>query len=355
MLLTLIIPFYNRADFLPRTLRSLDAVNLRGVELLLVDDGSTDASATLCRDYLSKRVARGEETGEARLISMSHAGASAARNAGLRQARGQWVYFFDSDDTLSPDFFTDALQVLAPQPEALDVLACVNTLQLPDGTRMQRYSRCSASLADQLLTVPLCTQSMMLRTDFLRRIGGWNEALTIWLDWELGVRALLHGARVSWMRGKTYHTIYRHAASITGSGFAPAYNRIAVTLHCVWQQLLAMPAAASAAVPTPAPLLLPSTASFHLTLPMRPADSRCRCLVAYALRTAIVAGTLRRERAAEASLNLLRTTRQAIATHLHVLHRALVGATLTAIYHYVRLGGRGAWLLPRLLLLPFIR
>ena len=88
---------------------------------------------------------------------------------------------------------------------------------------------------------------------------------------------------------------------------------------------------------------------------MRPADSRCRCLVAYALRTAIVAGTLRRERAAEASLNLLRTTRQAIATHLHVLHRALVGATLTAIYHYVRLGGRGAWLLPRLLLLPFIR
>ena len=47
MLLTLIIPFYNRADFLPRTLRSLDAVNLRGVELLLVDDGSTDASATL--------------------------------------------------------------------------------------------------------------------------------------------------------------------------------------------------------------------------------------------------------------------------------------------------------------------
>ena len=62
-----------------------------------------------------------------------------------------------------------------------------------------------------------------------------------------------------------------------------------------------------------------------------------------------------REHAAEASLNLLRTTRQAIATHLHVLHRALVGATLTAIYHYVRLGGRGAWLLPRLLLLPFIR
>ena len=59
MLLTLIIPFYNRADFLPRTLRSLDAVNLRGVELLLVDDGSTDASATLCRDYLSKRAARG--------------------------------------------------------------------------------------------------------------------------------------------------------------------------------------------------------------------------------------------------------------------------------------------------------
>lgn len=355
MLLTLIIPFYNRADFLPRTLRSLDAVNLRGVELLLVDDGSTDASAALCRGYLSRRAAGGEEVGEARLISMPHAGASAARNAGLRQARGEWVYFFDSDDTLSPDFFADAMQVLELQPAALDVLACVNTLQLPDGTRMQRYSRCSASLADQLLTVPLCTQGMMLRTEFLRRIGGWNEALTIWLDWELGVRALLHGARVSWMRGKAYHTIYRHAASITGSGFAPAYNRIAASLHCVWQQLLAMPAEAPAAVSQPAPLMLPRRTSFTLTPAMRPADSRRRCLVAHALRTAIVAGTLRRERAADASHTLLCSTRQALAPHLHGLQRVLVGATLTAIYHYVRFGGRGAWLLPRLLLLPFIR
>jgi hypothetical protein len=73
---------------------------------------------------------------------------------------------------------------------------------------------------------------MLFRTDFLRRVGGWNEELNIWQDWELGIRALMHHPRIQWTH-QPYHEICIHPNSITGSSYASRCKEIHRTLEVV--------------------------------------------------------------------------------------------------------------------------
>jgi glycosyltransferase involved in cell wall biosynthesis len=95
-LVSIVVPVFNAEPFLERCVRSVLSQSYRDLELILVDDGSTDRSAALCNGYCQadKRV---------RLICQSNGGPSAARNAGLRQACGEFLYFLDADDEMSPD------------------------------------------------------------------------------------------------------------------------------------------------------------------------------------------------------------------------------------------------------------
>lgn len=98
MLLSIIIPVYNASATLPRCLDSILAQ--RGItdfELLLVDDGSKDASAAICADYAAR-------DSRIRVLRKENGGVSSARNLGLDKAQGEWVMFVDSDDVLLPTF-----------------------------------------------------------------------------------------------------------------------------------------------------------------------------------------------------------------------------------------------------------
>ncbi len=96
-MISVIIPIYNAANYLQQTL-----VNLLSVcgesEVILVDDGSTDSSAEICNQYSrqDKRI---------RVIHQRNAGPAAARNTGLKNANGDWIYFMDADDELKNDGF----------------------------------------------------------------------------------------------------------------------------------------------------------------------------------------------------------------------------------------------------------
>lgn len=93
---SVIVPVYNTADFLEESLACLTGQTLREIEIIVVDDGSTDDSP-----HIIRRAAEAD----ARITSIrqENAGQSAARNAGLATARGEYVYFMDSDDLLDAD------------------------------------------------------------------------------------------------------------------------------------------------------------------------------------------------------------------------------------------------------------
>ncbi|WP_186828071.1 glycosyltransferase family 2 protein [Knoellia locipacati] len=107
--LTIVVPVFNVEEYLPATLRSLAPSLGPEVELVLVDDGSTDDSLRTGQRVL-------DELGVTayRLLRLDNGGVSVARNVGLRAATGDYVLFLDGDDQVSPNFFATVRAALAP-------------------------------------------------------------------------------------------------------------------------------------------------------------------------------------------------------------------------------------------------
>ena len=93
--ISIIVPVYNTEPYLPRCIDSILSQSFTDFELLLVDDGSTDGSGKICDAYA-------EKDSRIRVFHKENGGVSSARNLGLDEAKGDWVYFVDSDDELLP-------------------------------------------------------------------------------------------------------------------------------------------------------------------------------------------------------------------------------------------------------------
>lgn len=93
-MVSIIVPVYNIKEYLPACVKSLTEQTCRELEILLVDDGSTDGSGALCDRFQDPRI---------RVIHKENGGLSSARNAGLEAVTGEWILFVDGDDYLIPD------------------------------------------------------------------------------------------------------------------------------------------------------------------------------------------------------------------------------------------------------------
>lgn len=102
--LTIIVPVYNVERYLRTCLDSIAQLKAFSWEAILVDDGSTDTSGQICDEYAT-------QDSRYRVIHQKNAGVSAARNAGLDAAKGDWIWFVDSDDSINPDFEISNLEV----------------------------------------------------------------------------------------------------------------------------------------------------------------------------------------------------------------------------------------------------
>lgn len=103
--ISIIVPVYNVEKYLRECLDSISQLKTVTWEAILVDDGSTDTSGKICDEY-SKQDSR------FRVVHQKNAGVSAARNAGLDAAKGEWIWFVDSDDSINPDFEISNPEVL---------------------------------------------------------------------------------------------------------------------------------------------------------------------------------------------------------------------------------------------------
>lgn len=95
-MISIIVPVYNCQEYLDRCVESLRSQTLQDIEILLVDDGSTDSSAQICEKYVAA-------DHRVKYIHKKNCGVSSARNAGLETALGEYVMFVDSDDRLVPE------------------------------------------------------------------------------------------------------------------------------------------------------------------------------------------------------------------------------------------------------------
>jgi glycosyltransferase involved in cell wall biosynthesis len=156
---SVILPTYNRARFLPQALASIRSQTFTDWELIVVDDGSTDDTPAVIAEQT-----RGWPQ-PVRYVRQENRGAYGARNTGLDLVRGESVAFFDSDDVWLPHHLADCAAALADNPDvdwvygacrmvdcATGRVVCPNTFYLPDG-RPRDFLRLRARAAARLRVI----------------------------------------------------------------------------------------------------------------------------------------------------------------------------------------------------------
>ena len=114
---SVIIPVYNSSEYIRHCLDSLLAQTLEDIEIICVDDGSTDDSLSILEEYSRKDQ-------RIRVLTQENAGAGAARNHGLREARGKYLSFLDSDDYFEPDMLEKARKYIIHYKADFVVFGC---------------------------------------------------------------------------------------------------------------------------------------------------------------------------------------------------------------------------------------
>lgn len=207
-LITVVIPVRNRAELVRRTLDSLRAQTVAPARVILVDNGSTDGTPDVLRQYPGALV-----------IEEPRHGAAAARNAGLARVNTPYVLFFDSDDYMPPrhiEEITAGLRAASlPEIAAFDM-----ELVALDGKRHPKPFRNGNPMKMHLFHSILSTQRCVISTDLARKVGGWNEQLPVWNDLEFGVRLLAASPAVTYLKLSEPVIVYSQADSITGTAFA---------------------------------------------------------------------------------------------------------------------------------------
>ena len=242
---TVVIPTHNRCRLLQRTLFSVLAQTGVRFEVIVVDDGSSDATSEFLLSLADPAV-----------VVLRHetpCGVSAARNAGLSIARGRWVAFTDDDDLWAPDKLQAQLDAAQRMPTAgwvaVGEVVVDSTLRIIGGRRPPR----AAELRNVLLynVVPAGGSGTMVRTDLLRQVGGFSTDLMVLADWDLWIRLflavpaafverplvayLMHATSMSHDTGR----IERELALIISRYAAARTDHGATFLHTIWLQWVA--------------------------------------------------------------------------------------------------------------------
>lgn len=136
-MISVIMPVYNAENTVEKTISSILAQTLQNFELIIVDDGSTDGTARVCRQFDSDKIV---------YFRQENAGPAAARNLGLTKARGSLICFADADDTLQEDY----LQVLSSCIDGADLAICgYNELKSGNPSESQVPPKAPASSESQ--------------------------------------------------------------------------------------------------------------------------------------------------------------------------------------------------------------
>ncbi len=238
-MITIVIPIYNRASVLGRTLESIAASTYRPISLILVDNGSMDGSMDVAQDFQRKYMS---DDFNIYFTEEKQKGASFARNKGLSRVKSKFVYFFDDDDLFDKDFLTvfeGLLSELINDHTTPDMVCLTTNMQVGNRKPCVRdyHFHGTDPVCNQIIAGPLNTASMIFRTEFLRDIGGWNENVTTWDDWELGVRALLHKPLLYWYKDRAFHMTFVHDDSQTGPSIKSRRPAIMKAIEEVEKQL----------------------------------------------------------------------------------------------------------------------
>ena len=189
-LFSIIIPTYNRADFIHKTINSAIAQTYTDFEIIVVDDGSTDNTQEIVEKIKDKRI---------HYYKKENAERGAARNYGIKKANGNYITFLDSDDLLYPNYLEEAHNFIELQSDISFFFQSYDTIT-PHGVVISNSNKYRKNIHEELITKGnfIACQGVFIKRDImLSNLFHENRTLAGSEDYELWLRL--------WRQGKKFN------------------------------------------------------------------------------------------------------------------------------------------------------
>lgn len=177
--ISVVLPCYNAGEYLPRAIKSIQDQTYKNIEIIVVDDGSTESATIEYLDSLESEII---------LVRQKNKGLPAARNAGIKQATGEYILPLDCDDFIAPTFIEVGLKILHDSSDDVFVYANMKTFGDDRGVLKRHYNYFEQLFLNRL---PYC---MIYSKAAWTKIGGYDESMRDGLeDWEYNLNLGGHG------------------------------------------------------------------------------------------------------------------------------------------------------------------
>lgn len=182
---SVIIPTYNREDYLPDAIDSVLNQTYQDFEIIIIDDGSTDSTKNIVTNYISQN---GERV---KYLFQNKKGSSAARNNGIKNAKGEFIAFLDSDDIWLPEKLEKQIKLIES-----DKIGFVhsNAIVESNGKITSRIKPNSPVLNFDDLFLGgknIVMSTSLIKKEFIEDVGMLDEALKVAVDYDLWIRILM--------------------------------------------------------------------------------------------------------------------------------------------------------------------
>lgn len=228
-LITVVLPVFNRASIVVRTLDSIEAQTSKDFKLVIVDNASTDNTFEVLTKWVNTH---SDSSFQPTLLSESTPGASAARNCGLAAVETPYVMFFDSDDEMRFNHIERIAAHLRRFPNTDLLRWNVSTID-DDGWLTTSDKHFHDEMQLHLMHSTLATLNYAVRTDICRDIGGWNQSISTFDDLELGVRLIASGCKIQKLHGEPSVIIHHSNECISGNDYSSRANEISKALDAI--------------------------------------------------------------------------------------------------------------------------
>ena len=226
---SVVIPAHNYAHYLPVALRSVLAQTWPELEIVIVDDGSTDDTRAVVAQFTDPRV---------RYVWQENAGLSAARNTGIREARHDFLAFLDADDAWQPELLAAVMEKFAALDASFGLIAAATARMDPDGQPLDA-PKFSFERDGELTVHDFClrnrplSSSIVVRRAVFDACGLFDTTLRSSEDRDLWIRATAAGQRF-WFLNQPLAMIRRHGGNMSKNAPRMKENSRAV-LRKAWR------------------------------------------------------------------------------------------------------------------------
>lgn len=193
-LVSVIIPTYNRADYLDASLQSVWEQTYRPIECIVVDDGSTDDTCSVLEKYKKLE----DESIKLKPIQQKNAGAPTARNFGTAVSKGEFIQYLDSDDLLYAEKLSSQVAYLKEHKACDCVFGDWDRGQVDNRELVRAYK--SENFVKQIFTIerPIVNFSFLMRRSLVVKTGPWDTSLKRMQEIDFQLKSLMAGGKFSY-------------------------------------------------------------------------------------------------------------------------------------------------------------